>query len=1071
MSASAPWSVKGIDAKAREVAKDLARRSGMTLGEWLNQMILEGEDVSVLIARERDKPQRPTATVRPPYRDVQPAYDDEADDDYRAARPRPEAFRTEALRHEPIYREAPRRAAPFSSAAQPLAREPRRSIFEGRPRFEEREDEAYASASGDLGRVARALEALGTRIESSEGRSANAVRGVSHAVESLLDRLERSESATAETQSRLDEQNREVLESVERLGRAEEDREALAQRLVQAERLIDAQAERLEGLSGHVREDRERVAKFQEQLKSPQTIETVRAVEGALGKLANQLYEGDVRSRETVKDIREDMLGLSHRLTQIELRDPERVAQGVMDKVVARLSQRLEAAEAQTTGAIRALEQAFATMDKRLTAAESHGDISDPEAARSFRQLAADLSRRVEDSRAELKTALQDGLTASSEQALSAVNARIEAAEKRSAAAIERMGQDMVRVAEGLNRRVVAAEASGQDMQRRVASVEASGQAALERIASVEATGQDTIRRVSEAVETRFGRGEASHAQALERLGGEIARISERLSVKLAESERRTAQTLGGVGEQIEQQRDHLREDLSARIRQSEERTAKLLDEARARLDQKLAHVQTQSLLSETVARAPVAREPDELPNPFAAAPAARAPSPAPAAPVVEPEPESVAADERDLTGQLLAPVTDFTPAFDPFEDEDDFDALTEEAPLASPAARGRAGGHSTPIDEDDDDIDPFADLDTSRKTAPPQREPRPAASFAARPPRPPVMQSPRFDETSGSNEGLTFEDEAPAPVSLTTRDALAAARAAVRAASLEGDDATLGSLKSAPSRSRDPQPKKTVKPQGGNTMVGAIAKASGIAVVATGVLVGGGLVAYKTIEANAGKSARPTPIAAAAINVTSPDEDAGNASLQSNLKAQFDMASKALDARAPGAIDKLKAVANQGYAPAEFRLGGVYSGEGNIVTPDKAQARLWTQRAAEGGIAGAMNNVALMYYNGDGGAQDRVMAAMWFRKAAERGIEDSQYNLGVLYQHGDGVAVNLSEAYKWLSLAAKSGDSEAAKSAYSVKAQLSDSQAQKVDDQVAAFTPISDGSPPMADAGSTSAG
>ncbi|MEI9906227.1 MAG: hypothetical protein WDN06_21695 [Asticcacaulis sp.] len=57
------------------------------------------------------------------------------------------------------------------------------------------------------------------------------------------------------------------------------------------------------------------------------------------------------------------------------------------------------------------------------------------------------------------------------------------------------------------------------------------------------------------------------------------------------------------------------------------------------------------------------------------------------------------------------------------------------------------------------------------------------------------------------------------------------------------------------------------------------------------------------------------------------------------------------------------------------------------------------------------MNNVALMYYNGDGGAQDRVMAAMWFRKAAERGIEDSQYNLGVLYQHGDGVAVNLSEA------------------------------------------------------------
>src|SRR3712207_2861922 len=42
MSSNAPWSVKGIDPKAREVAKDLARRSGKTLGEWLNEVIIEG---------------------------------------------------------------------------------------------------------------------------------------------------------------------------------------------------------------------------------------------------------------------------------------------------------------------------------------------------------------------------------------------------------------------------------------------------------------------------------------------------------------------------------------------------------------------------------------------------------------------------------------------------------------------------------------------------------------------------------------------------------------------------------------------------------------------------------------------------------------------------------------------------------------------------------------------------------------------------------------------------------------------------------------------------------------------
>ena len=44
MSAAAPWSVKGIEPRAREIAKDLARRSGMTLGEWLTPMIMEAGD-------------------------------------------------------------------------------------------------------------------------------------------------------------------------------------------------------------------------------------------------------------------------------------------------------------------------------------------------------------------------------------------------------------------------------------------------------------------------------------------------------------------------------------------------------------------------------------------------------------------------------------------------------------------------------------------------------------------------------------------------------------------------------------------------------------------------------------------------------------------------------------------------------------------------------------------------------------------------------------------------------------------------------------------------------------------
>jgi localization factor PodJL len=69
MSAGAPWSVKGIDPKAREVAKDLARRSGMTLGEWLNHIILEDdgpEDVTSE-AQLSERPRR-AADARPKLR-------------------------------------------------------------------------------------------------------------------------------------------------------------------------------------------------------------------------------------------------------------------------------------------------------------------------------------------------------------------------------------------------------------------------------------------------------------------------------------------------------------------------------------------------------------------------------------------------------------------------------------------------------------------------------------------------------------------------------------------------------------------------------------------------------------------------------------------------------------------------------------------------------------------------------------------------------------------------------------------------------------------------------------------
>src|SRR5215831_18922194 len=41
---AAPWHVKGINPQARETAREAARRSGMSVGQWLNAVILDQAD-------------------------------------------------------------------------------------------------------------------------------------------------------------------------------------------------------------------------------------------------------------------------------------------------------------------------------------------------------------------------------------------------------------------------------------------------------------------------------------------------------------------------------------------------------------------------------------------------------------------------------------------------------------------------------------------------------------------------------------------------------------------------------------------------------------------------------------------------------------------------------------------------------------------------------------------------------------------------------------------------------------------------------------------------------------------
>src|SRR5215467_6793721 len=126
-------------------------------------------------------------------------------------------------------------------------------------------------------------------------------------------------------------------------------------------------------------------------------------------------------------------------------------------------------------------------------------------------------------------------------------------------------------------------------------------------------------------------------------------------------------------------------------------------------------------------------------------------------------------------------------------------------------------------------------------------------------------------------------------------------------------------------------------------------------------------------------------------------------------------------------AAEWFERAAKQGLAPAQFRLGGLYE-KGMGVKKDLDAARRLYLAAAQAGNAKSMHNLAVLYAEGAEGRPDYQTAAHWFRKAADHGVTDSQYNLGILYARGIGVETNLAEAYKWFALAAREGDRDSAK-------------------------------------------
>jgi len=904
MTAAAPWSVKGIDPKAREVAKDLARRSGMTLGEWLNRMIIDGEGFDAASLEAFGEPSRPSLAV-------------------------------DNARANPSYYETVRGGAPS--------------------RIEAREHPA-----DEVGRVAVALDRLTDRIEAAEKRSAQAITGIDESVRGAL------------------------------------------QRLVAAEREQVAVAARFEGVVDEIKTDQsraaERLRRIETEAAGPRSAEALRALEGALGKVAGHLYEGEARTRETIAHLEQRL----DNQAGVGAGDPS----ALVDEVVSRLGQRLEAAEARTAEALQALNASFSALDGRLQTVESSNPAEGVQ--KRLDDLTGSLTQRMEAARMEMAAKLRqsaDGRFDRMELKLGEMTAHVQAAEQRSAQAIERMGREVVGMADALNRRVQTSEA------RNTAAIE----------------------QVAASIDQKLNRADSVQAQALEKLGTEIARITEKLAERIGNAERRNALAIDDVGDQVTRVTDRLNQrhertsqELVDRIRQSEERTARLLEEAREKIDTKLGEAQKR--LAEQAA---------------AAAPAAR------------PAPSPFDDGERYSFGGEAVPedVFDQPAAFMPTHASSSVSTparTASAAVFAAPVFETPAFPTSEPPELEFGEED-FEAADGFTSALEPETAFEPEAEYES------DFSAPEFAATEFSAPQEPAEPGRP----LSTREVIEQARAAARQAALAGD----AKGKDKPTKAKKAgtslfagfgakNSEKKAKKGGMKTALMVSATAACLGVGSAGFIMsmaqGNGAVPDRVAQGTAHKAtgeiraveadtspARTAVALTSATALEASPADPVAAPPGENAQALYDDGVRRIEAKDRTGLDSLRKAANLGLPRAQFYLAKMYEvGEGGV-KKDLVEARRWTERAATAGEARAMHNLALYYYKGEGGERNSTKAASWFRKASDLGLVDSQFNLAQLYEGGWGVSQNPTEAYKWYLIASRSGDTASRARAQALRGQL----------------------------------
>lgn len=164
--------------------------------------------------------------------------------------------------------------------------------------------------------------------------------------------------------------------------------------------------------------------------------------------------------------------------------------------------------------------------------------------------------------------------------------------------------------------------------------------------------------------------------------------------------------------------------------------------------------------------------------------------------------------------------------------------------------------------------------------------------------------------------------------------------------------------------------------------------------------------------------------------------------------KAQYELAIRSIEgdkgaypAKVLLGMDLLEKSAEQGYAPAQFKLGSYYqTGQWSYdcLKQEPKKAYYWIGKAAEQNYPEAQYELAMLF-NPETGFKafvDRSKYVYWMKRAADSNFPRALYSLGMMYEKGDSVQHDLSMARILYQKAASKGDDLAIKALRGFKKQ-----------------------------------